>query len=398
MTPRPRLYGAATSRWLRPGRRATIRSMASGAREPGFPFDAVLFDLDGTLVATDRFWVGAAGRGCRRAFEELGLERRPPDEAGWMSLVGLPLREGFRALFPDLAPAQLAVVMEHCVAEERAALAGGGAELLPGAREALEELRRLGVRTAIASNCEAPYLDAMVAGLALDGLVDEAYCLDTPGIANKAEMLARLLEVFGTRSAVMVGDRYTDAEAARKTGLPHVHLARGFAQKGEHIEADAVLGGLGDLLDRLRGRERWIESALGAAGVLEGEAPTLLGVTGGPLSGKTLFARDAARLLRRRGRDARVVEARHVRGAGRPAAGLRIVEGRDLTDLPLDFLIRLHVSPATRALRLAATGRVERPARPGPREPDRPTLGDPGEGASGHADLHLQADNPLGPD
>jgi phosphoglycolate phosphatase len=375
--------------------------MASGAREPDFPFDAVLFDLDGTLVATDRFWVGAAGRGCRRAFEELGLERRPPDEAGWMSLVGLPLREGFRALFPDLAPAQLAVVMEHCVAEERAALADGGAELLPGAREALRELRRLGVRTAIASNCEAPYLDAMVAGLALDELVDEAYCLDTPGIASKAEMLARLLEVFGTRSAVMVGDRYTDAEAARKSGLPHVHLARGFAQAGEHIEADAVLGGLGGLLERLRGRERWIEAALGAARVFDRDAPTLLGVTGGPLSGKTLFARDTARLLRRRGRDARMVDERLLRDPGGEGPGegsVRIVEGHDLRGLPLDFLIRLHVSPATRDLRLAATGPVERPARPGPREPHRPTWDDPDEGASEHADLHLQADNPLGPD
>ena len=371
--------------------------MSAASATPDFPFDAVLFDLDGTLVATDRFWVGAAERGCRRAFDELGLDRRQPDAAGWMSLVGLPLREGFRALFPDLAPGQLAVVMEHCVAEERAALADGGAELLPGAREALEELRRLGVRTAIASNCEAPYLDAMVAGLDLDELVDEAYCLDTPGISSKAEMLARLLEVFETRSAVMVGDRYTDAEAARKSGLPHVHLARGFRQAGEHIDADAVLEGLGGLLDRLRGRERWIEAALGAAGVLEGDAPTLLGVTGGPLSGKTLFARDAARLLCRRGRDVRVVEASRLWSARPSPPGLRIVEGRDLTDLPLDFLIRLHVSPATRALRLAATGPVERPARPGPREPDQTTWDDPEEGTSEHADLHLQADNPLGP-
>ena len=39
------------------------------------PYDAVLFDLDGTLVATDRFWPQAARAGALLAFEELGLER-----------------------------------------------------------------------------------------------------------------------------------------------------------------------------------------------------------------------------------------------------------------------------------------------------------------------------------
>ena len=32
-----------------------------------------------------------------------------------------------------------------------------------------------------------------------------------------------LLESFGTRSAVMVGDRATDAQAAHESAIPHVH-------------------------------------------------------------------------------------------------------------------------------------------------------------------------------
>ena len=175
------------------------------APEPDFPFDAVLFDLDGTLVATDRIWVEAADRGCRRAFRELGLERDPPDGAGWMSLVGLPLDQGFRALFPDLEPEALAVVVERCLEAEREALAAGVAELLPGAREALEDLRRRGVKTAIASNCGGEYLAAMCDGLGLGALVDEAWCLDSPGVETKADMLRLALERFETRSAVMVG-------------------------------------------------------------------------------------------------------------------------------------------------------------------------------------------------
>ena len=73
---------------------------------PEFPFEAVLFDLDGTLLATDRFWVPAARVGAKRAFSELGLERAIPTAEEWMGLVGLPLAEGFDALFADPAPEQ----------------------------------------------------------------------------------------------------------------------------------------------------------------------------------------------------------------------------------------------------------------------------------------------------
>ena len=90
-----------------------------------FPYEAVLFDLDGTLVATDRFWVPAARVGAKRAFAELGLEREIPTAEEWMGLVGLPLAEGFDALFEDLSPKERQVILERCVEEEHFALDAG---------------------------------------------------------------------------------------------------------------------------------------------------------------------------------------------------------------------------------------------------------------------------------
>ena len=109
-------------------------------------FDAVLFDLDGTLVATDRFWVQAARTGARRAFEELGLDVRLPSAEEWMSLVGLKLEDGFRALFPDLEQDARRAVWEACTEEEERLLQAGGAVLMPGAGAALAALAEAGVR------------------------------------------------------------------------------------------------------------------------------------------------------------------------------------------------------------------------------------------------------------
>ena len=87
-----------------------------------FLFDVVVFDLDGTLVATDRFWVDAARAGARKAFGELAIEHAMPSAAQWMSIVGRPIGEGFEKLFPDLSPSQRDVVRARCEQAEHSAL------------------------------------------------------------------------------------------------------------------------------------------------------------------------------------------------------------------------------------------------------------------------------------
>lgn len=266
-------------------------------------FDAVIFDLDGTLVATDSFWIESAERGARRAFLALGLVRDLPTSEQWLSLVGLPLDVGFRMLFPDLGEKERLTVLRACVEEEEAMLRAGKAPAMPDALATVRALREAGLAIGIASNCQQSYLEHMLDSLELRPLVTRAYCRESPGIDSKGDMLARLLVDFDTRSAVMVGDRSTDRDAAWENGLPHVHCAFGFAQGDESVEAEGRIAALRELPDLLRRRARWLERALERVGAFA--RPGLrLGITGGPASGKTHVARDCARLLRERGHPA----------------------------------------------------------------------------------------------
>jgi uridine kinase len=108
----------------------------------------------------------------------------------------------------------------------------------------------------------------------------------------------------------MVGDRRGDRDAAWENGLPHVHLARGFAQAGEDVACEATIDEMGELVPRLERRRTWIEGALAKLGILEKSAAVegrRLGITGHSGSGKTLFARDCGRILEDHGRAAAIL-------------------------------------------------------------------------------------------
>lgn len=313
-------------------------------------FDAVIFDLDGTLVATERFWIAAANKGAQRAFAELRLSRAMPSPAEWLSMVGLPLDRGFELVFADLTAAQRARVMELCVEEEHAALRAGGAAPMPGAFETLAELRARGIRLGIASNCSQSYLTSMLDDLGLRTFVDEARCLESRGIRTKTDMLADLLATFGTRSAVMVGDRAGDAHAAHANGLPHVHLKSGLAPRHESVQAEAQIGALLELAPRLGRRASWIEGALRAVGATDAQTfPPTLGITGRTASGKTLFARDAARVLADLGRAAAVVATdRFLRSPGDPSGALGGESDDPLRVFDLETLATAVLAPRAR--------------------------------------------------
>lgn len=274
---------------------------------PPFLFDAVVFDLDGTLVATDRFWVDAARAGARRGFLELGIEHSMPTATQWMSLVGHPIGPGFQRLFPELPEAGRKRIQKLCEEEEHKALKSGQAALLPGVEATLTTLRERGVHLGVASNCGQDYLDAMMRGLGLSRWIEEARCLDSPGTTSKALMVADLVDTFGTRSAVVVGDRQSDRDAAWENGLPHVHYARGFAEAGEEVPCEASIEEMSELVPRLEQRAQWIEGALEGLGVLAKDGPKVIGITGHTGSGKTIFARDCARVIEEGGRKASVL-------------------------------------------------------------------------------------------
>ena len=220
--------------------------------DAGLP-EAVLFDLDGTLI--DSVPDIAAATNELLALHDLAAlgvdEVRAMIGHGVSTLV----RRAFAARSTPLEGAAL----EARVAEMMPIYGRHLVNLtvvLPGASECLETLAGEGVRLAVVSNKPMPFTRAICDHYGFSRHVAAVQGAE-PHIRQKPapDMLLAALDAMGAARgrAVMVGDGAADVAAARAAGLPVVIVRGGYgAEPAEDFKPDLVIDGLADLTGALR--------------------------------------------------------------------------------------------------------------------------------------------------
>ena len=226
----------------------------------GFPFDAVGFDLDGTLCDTFRDLGAAVNHALRLG----GLAEVPVDSSrdliGGGAKIMLARAVEAQGGLPEPEFDALYKQMLRFYAENNAVHTSA----YPGALEALDELARRGVRLAVVTNKFEAFATALLDRLGLshrfvtviggDSLgkgADGKYRakpLPDPVIEARARCGAR---EPGCRFA-FVGDSSYDVAAARGAGVPVVVAAYGYCDRPPHeLGGDAVIDSLHGLIPAL---------------------------------------------------------------------------------------------------------------------------------------------------
>jgi HAD superfamily hydrolase (TIGR01549 family) len=123
-----------------------------------------------------------------------------------------------------------------------------------GARELIEELKRLGHHVVLASSAKANevehYLDLLDARELADGWTTSA---DVDATKPEPDLVVAAIEKAGGGEAVMVGDTVWDVEAAKRAGIETIGVLTGGYAESELREAGAVcvFESIHDLRDRL---------------------------------------------------------------------------------------------------------------------------------------------------
>ncbi|MBO8165231.1 MAG: HAD-IA family hydrolase [Brevibacillus sp.] len=202
---------------------------------------AILFDMDGTLLQTEKLAVA----GFHRTFEDLrqqGLWDGPtPDDETLTNVLGMTLEQLWNTLLPGKSEETKRIADQLMLAHEQHLVREGITDLYPGVRELLPELHAKGIALFVASNGLEAYIDTICEHFGIKRYFTDLYSAGRFQTKSKKDLVAKLLRDYPIQQAVMVGDRHSDMEAGKENGLFTIGCDFGFARPGELDQADAVI-------------------------------------------------------------------------------------------------------------------------------------------------------------
>lgn len=217
-----------------------------------FDVDAVIVDLDGTMVDTIGDFEVALGR----TLAELG--HAPVGRAFIARTVGKGSEHLIRCTLAEAgAPDALYDTAWATYQRHYLAINGRHSAVYPGVADGLAALRARGLPLACLTNKPTAFARPLLASKGLDAYFDHAFGGDAFERKKPDPLpLRRACEALGTTPArtLMVGDSANDAAAARASGCPVVLVRYGYnhGQPVEAVGADALLDRLDELPALLR--------------------------------------------------------------------------------------------------------------------------------------------------
>ncbi|MBO4267589.1 MAG: HAD hydrolase-like protein [Lachnospiraceae bacterium] len=189
-------------------------------------YDAVIFDLDGTLLDTSE----GIFRSVLYAIETLGYEKVSSDVL--RTFIGPPIQKSFARVYglEKEEADKAADVFRNRYKEDDILLA------VPyeGIFETLAKLRESGVKTAVATYKRQDYAGKLLMHFGFDKAVDAICGSDAEGKLSKKDIIDNAIKILGADRSrtVMVGDSDNDAIGSSGTGVDFIGVTYGFGFSG----------------------------------------------------------------------------------------------------------------------------------------------------------------------
>lgn len=199
-------------------------------------YDAVIFDVDGTLWDSTE----VVATGWNRAAAECGIEREPLTGAILKTVFGKPMNVIADELFPMADPETREKILELSCAYEDEAIENNNEDLLfPGVREVFEELSKR-CKVYVVSNCQCGYIELFLKKNNLGQYVTDIECYGNT-LLSKGENIKLIMERNNIQNTFYVGDTPGDFKASKDAEIPFVYVTYGFAKvEGAWKEIDDI--------------------------------------------------------------------------------------------------------------------------------------------------------------
>lgn len=220
------------------------------------PFDAIGFDLDGTLLDTFRDLGAAVNHALvLGGFQEVSVESSKDLIGGGAKIMLARAVEAQGGMAEDAFKQLYKAMLGYYEANNAV-----HTEPYPGVREVLGELAAQGVRMVVVTNKFEAFARNVLTQLDLIGAFETVIGGDSMGKGEDGQFLAKphpapvlkAREVTGGGRFVFIGDSTYDVRAAKAAGVPVIAAAYGYCDRPAHeLGADGVIDSFDALIPAL---------------------------------------------------------------------------------------------------------------------------------------------------
>ncbi|WP_039934390.1 HAD family hydrolase [Leptospira inadai] len=210
---------------------------------------ALAFDVDGTLFSSEGIILETYAEAIRRFSLSSGIPLDVPDREKIMLEIGKPVKTIFLNLVPQLTESERDQISDSVLRLLVEKIRSGEGEFYPKVLETVSSLKQKGYRILAASNGRRPYVETILDVSGILPLFDPILILDNISLKSKADLVSKYLIDYDLtpEALLMIGDRSSDYEAARKNRCPFAFCAYGHAPVGEIPDWEVSLAQLQDL-------------------------------------------------------------------------------------------------------------------------------------------------------
>ncbi len=203
-------------------------------------YESLIFDIDGTL------WDSRAlvAEGYNLQLHKEGLDHLCVTAETLTPLFGKVMTEIGDAIFASIPVPERYALMDRCMETENNYLFANECKIgYPGVKETLAELAKK-YRLFIVSNSQCGYPELCIDKLGLGDYIQGHMCFGDTG-TSKGRTIRTLMEKYGIKNCIYIGDTQGDLDACREAGIPFIFAAYGLGQADSW---DARIDEISDLL------------------------------------------------------------------------------------------------------------------------------------------------------
>jgi len=181
------------------------------------------FDIDGTIYDAGNILFSAFEKGIASFIKKSHHnELTIPDHDAIMAVVGIPIGEIFTILFPSLTTEEKLQLNNLCTDYLVEAIEAKEGIIFSDVAEILKQLYEGGHKIHVASNGRKEYIEAILQTYDLMKYFSSPFVYLNDQIDDKTAIVSTYIDTFGDDIVIMVGDRFTDREAAEKNNIPFI--------------------------------------------------------------------------------------------------------------------------------------------------------------------------------